>query len=434
MMILIQLDVQLHTPMYFLLSHLSLLDACYTSVITPQILATLVTSKMVISYGQCAVQFFFFTVCAGTECFLLAAMAYDRYVAISNPLLYTVAMNPRICWSLVGGAYVCDLQKITVHTKHSYPIINLQDLSFTLFRVNVCFVLNFLGLRFAVSQAKTDPAFLPNITMGLKVYDYCISGTQSLRSTLALLSHQPQTTSNFSCGPRQLLLGVVGDMTSPESRPMAELLSCTESLSEGESISITATATASRPAATVIICDRYHFHFRLLPETLWENNVTSRIWIFCASFTYSPSVLSPEALDLLNGSLSLTIHSGIMPSFEDFLLALRLAMYPGKSGAQMGENSPMMWRKHPLPALLLSGSFLPPFSLPQVLHYTQKVCFTTRAHEEVLFTKDGEIPATFDIYVLPDQSGQTTIVGHFDFRAPPGKELLITDSAVTWAE
>lgn len=70
-----------------------------------------------------------------------------------------------------------------------------------------------------------DPAFLPNITMGLKVYDSCISGTQSLKSTLALLSHQPQTTPNFSCGPRQLLLGVVGDMTSPESRPMAELLS-----------------------------------------------------------------------------------------------------------------------------------------------------------------------------------------------------------------
>lgn len=100
----------------------------------------------------------------------------------------------------------------------------------------------------------------------------------------------------------------------------------------------------------------------------------------------------------------------------------------------MGENSPMMWRKHPLPALLLSGSFPPPFSLPQVLHYTQKVCFTTRVHEEVLFTKDGEIPAMFDIYVLPDQSGQTTIVGHFDFRALPGKKLLITDSTVTWAE
>ncbi|XP_036736287.1 olfactory receptor 9I1 [Manis pentadactyla] len=122
MMILIQLDVQLHTPMYFLLSHLSLLDACYTSVITPQILATLVTSKMVISYGQCAVQFFFFTVCAGTECFLLAAMAYDRYVAISNPLLYTVAMNPRICWSLVGGAYVCGVSGAILRTTCTFTL------------------------------------------------------------------------------------------------------------------------------------------------------------------------------------------------------------------------------------------------------------------------------------------------------------------------
>jgi olfactory receptor len=79
MIFLIQVDVQLHTPMYFFLSHLSLLDACYSSVITPQILATLVSSKLVISYGQCAAQFFFFTICASTECFLLAVMAYDRY-------------------------------------------------------------------------------------------------------------------------------------------------------------------------------------------------------------------------------------------------------------------------------------------------------------------------------------------------------------------
>ncbi|XP_038205870.1 olfactory receptor 9I1 [Arvicola amphibius] len=107
MVLLIQVDFQLHTPMYFFLSHLSVLDACYTSVITPQILATLATGKTVISYGHCATQFFFFTICAGTECFLLSAMAYDRYVAISNPLLYTVVMNPQRCWSLVAGAYVC---------------------------------------------------------------------------------------------------------------------------------------------------------------------------------------------------------------------------------------------------------------------------------------------------------------------------------------
>ncbi|XP_066110078.1 olfactory receptor 9I1-like [Saccopteryx bilineata] len=122
MIILIQLDAQLHTPMYFFLSQLSLLDACYTSVITPQILATLATGKTVITYGQCASQFFFFTICAGTECFLLAVMAYDRYVAVSNPLLYTVAMNPRICWRLVLGAYICGMSGAILRTTCTFTL------------------------------------------------------------------------------------------------------------------------------------------------------------------------------------------------------------------------------------------------------------------------------------------------------------------------
>ncbi|NP_001375523.1 olfactory receptor family 9 subfamily I member 1 [Canis lupus familiaris] len=122
MIILIQVDVQLHTPMYFFLSHLALLDACYASVITPQILDTLATGKTVISFGQCATQFFFFTICAGTECFLLAVMAYDRCVAISNPLLYTVVMNPRICWGLVVGAYVCGVSGAILRTTCTFTL------------------------------------------------------------------------------------------------------------------------------------------------------------------------------------------------------------------------------------------------------------------------------------------------------------------------
>ncbi|XP_032702422.1 olfactory receptor 9I1-like [Lontra canadensis] len=122
MIILIQVDIQLHTPMYFFLSHLSQLDVCYASVVTPQILATLATGKTVISFGQCATQFFFFTTCAGTECFLLAVMAYDRYVAISNPLLYTVAMNPRICWSLVVGAYICGMSGAILRTTCTFTL------------------------------------------------------------------------------------------------------------------------------------------------------------------------------------------------------------------------------------------------------------------------------------------------------------------------
>ncbi|XP_039101028.1 olfactory receptor 9I1-like [Hyaena hyaena] len=122
MIILIQVDIQLHTPMYFFLSHLALLDACYASVITPQILATLATGKMAISYGQCATQFFFFTLCAATECFLLAVMAYDRYFAVNNPLFYTVAMNPRICWSLVAGVYVCGMSGSILRTACTFTL------------------------------------------------------------------------------------------------------------------------------------------------------------------------------------------------------------------------------------------------------------------------------------------------------------------------
>ena len=101
-----------------------------------------------------------------------------------------------------------------------------------------------------------------------------------------------------------------------------------------------------------------------------------------------------------------------------------------------------MWRKpqppaHTLPVLLLSSSFLLPLSPSQMLHYTQKVCFITEAQEEVFFTQDGEMPATFDIkniYLLPDQGEQTTMVGHFELRSPPGQELLVNDRAVIRAE
>ncbi|KAL1788118.1 olfactory receptor 10, partial [Sigmodon hispidus] len=122
MVLLIQVDAQLHTPMYFFLSHLSVLDACYTSVIIPQILSTLATGKTVISYGNCTTQFFFFTICAGTECFLLSVMAYDRFVAISSPLFYTVDMSPRRCWSLVIGAYICGVSGAILRTTCTFSI------------------------------------------------------------------------------------------------------------------------------------------------------------------------------------------------------------------------------------------------------------------------------------------------------------------------
>uniref|UniRef100_A0A8C4KW50 Olfactory receptor n=1 Tax=Equus asinus asinus TaxID=83772 RepID=A0A8C4KW50_EQUAS len=122
MIVLIQCDLHLQTPMYFFLSHLSLLDICYSSVIVPQLLESLGTDKMVISYERCATQFFFFTFCASTECFLLAVMAYDRYVAVCNPLLYATTMTPQTRLGLVSGAYAGAMVNSVIRTGCTFSI------------------------------------------------------------------------------------------------------------------------------------------------------------------------------------------------------------------------------------------------------------------------------------------------------------------------
>uniref|UniRef100_A0A8B9QY73 Olfactory receptor n=1 Tax=Anas platyrhynchos TaxID=8839 RepID=A0A8B9QY73_ANAPL len=109
---LIRIDSCLHTPMYFFLSHLSLLDACYSSTIIPQALLNFLVKRKAISFTRCAAQLFSFATCATAECYVLAAMAYDRYVAICNPLLYPVVMSRQLCIRDVGGCFLSSL----VHT------------------------------------------------------------------------------------------------------------------------------------------------------------------------------------------------------------------------------------------------------------------------------------------------------------------------------
>ncbi|XP_049989523.1 olfactory receptor 150-like [Alexandromys fortis] len=105
MIILILFSSQLHTPMYYLLSSLSFIDFCQSTVIIPQMLVNFVTEKNVISYPECISQFYFFGAFAVAECHMLAVMAYDRYVAISNPLLYNVAMSYQVCLWMIAGVY-----------------------------------------------------------------------------------------------------------------------------------------------------------------------------------------------------------------------------------------------------------------------------------------------------------------------------------------
>nr|XP_006116490.1 olfactory receptor 8U9-like [Pelodiscus sinensis] len=125
MILLITIDSRLHTPMYFFLRILSFSDLCYSSVIVPEMLQIFLAERKSISRTACAVQMYIFVHCVDMECFLLAVMAYDRYVAICNPLLYTVVMSRQRCNQLVAG--VCTV-----------GLVDAMILTYYIFRLSFC--------------------------------------------------------------------------------------------------------------------------------------------------------------------------------------------------------------------------------------------------------------------------------------------------------
>ncbi|XP_004629153.1 olfactory receptor 2A2-like [Octodon degus] len=112
---LICLDPRLHTPMYFFLSHLAVLDISYASNNVPKMLINLISHKKTISFGPCITQTFLYLGFAATECLILGAMSYDRYVAICHPLHYTVIMSWRVCMALAVTSWSSGFLLSVVH-------------------------------------------------------------------------------------------------------------------------------------------------------------------------------------------------------------------------------------------------------------------------------------------------------------------------------
>ncbi|ELW47519.1 olfactory receptor 2A2 [Tupaia chinensis] len=112
---LIWSDPQLHTPMYFFLSHLAIIDISYASSSIPNMLRNLVQHKRTISFISCLVQMTLCLAVAGTECMILVLMSYDRYVAICHPLQYTIIMNWRRCTVLAVISWVCGFSLVQIH-------------------------------------------------------------------------------------------------------------------------------------------------------------------------------------------------------------------------------------------------------------------------------------------------------------------------------
>ncbi|KAM7226549.1 hypothetical protein CapIbe_022694 [Capra ibex] len=144
LIILIGLSSHLHTPMYFFLFNLSFIDLCYSSVFTPKMLINIISEKKTISYMGCMTQLYFLCFFGISESYVLTSMAYDRYVAICNPLLYNIAMSPKVCFSLMFGSYLmaffeattligcmlrltfCDANTINHYLCDIYPLLQLS--------------------------------------------------------------------------------------------------------------------------------------------------------------------------------------------------------------------------------------------------------------------------------------------------------------------
>ncbi|XP_019288672.2 olfactory receptor 2L5-like [Panthera pardus] len=122
MIIVILLDIHLHTPMYFLLSQLSLMDLNYISTIVPKMASNYLFGNKSISFIGCGVQSFFFITLAGAEGLLLACMAYDRYVAICFPLHYVIHMRKRVLVLMITGSWIMSSINSCAHNVYALHI------------------------------------------------------------------------------------------------------------------------------------------------------------------------------------------------------------------------------------------------------------------------------------------------------------------------
>ncbi|KAG3291731.1 olfactory receptor 6C6-like [Ictidomys tridecemlineatus] len=163
--VLTLLDSRLKTPMYFFLRNFSFLEVLFTTVCIPRFLISILTGDKTISYSGCATQLFFFFLLGVTEFYLLAAMSYDRYVAICKPLHYPVIMNSRVCYLLVLSSWVAGFLNIFP------PLLMLLKLDFCASKV----IDHFLCESSVLQISCTDTRFIELMAFVLAVLTLVIT-------------------------------------------------------------------------------------------------------------------------------------------------------------------------------------------------------------------------------------------------------------------
>ncbi|KFO21713.1 putative olfactory receptor 5AK3 [Fukomys damarensis] len=243
MILLISTDPRLQTPMYFFLQHLAFVDICYTSAITPKMLQNFITENKSISYGGCIMQLLVVATFATSDCYFLATMAVDRYVAICKPLRYPIIMSQTVCIKLVVGSYLMGSINASVHTGFALslsfcksniindffcdfpPILALScsntDINIALIVVLVGFNLTFTVLVVIFSYISITVAILKmSSTAGRKkTFSTCASHLTAVTIYYGTLSYMylqpPSEHSQENMKVASVLYGIIIPMLNP---------------------------------------------------------------------------------------------------------------------------------------------------------------------------------------------------------------------------
>lgn len=123
MILLIKTDSRVQTSMYFFLQHLAFVDICFTSAVTPKMMQNFIIESKSVSFKGCVIQLLVYTTFVTSDCYLLAVMAVNRYMAIYNPLCYPIAMSRRVCIQLIAGSYTMGSTTASVHTGFTFSLV-----------------------------------------------------------------------------------------------------------------------------------------------------------------------------------------------------------------------------------------------------------------------------------------------------------------------
>ncbi|XP_078502479.1 olfactory receptor 5H19-like [Lissotriton helveticus] len=204
--IIISTDSHLQTPMYFFLSNISLLDILCPSVIVPKMLSDLVSRSKVISYHGCMAQLFFYILLTTVQCFLLSVMAFDRYVAICQPLHYHAIMSLEVCVRLAVVPWISGGLNSLIYT------VATSQLTFC--RSNVinhffCDILQFLQMSCSDTSVNMITIFLGVVLIGVGNFAVVLgSYTRIISTILKIVSREGRKKTFSTCSSHLMVVSL----------------------------------------------------------------------------------------------------------------------------------------------------------------------------------------------------------------------------------